>query len=35
VPVSSRSELLDALASLGWNAAAVNEEEHEIALAVG
>ena len=35
VQVSSRDELLDALARLGWSVAAVDGEEHEIALAAG
>jgi len=33
VQVSSRDDLLDAVAGLGWSVAAVDGEEHEIALA--
>ena len=35
VQVSSRDELLDAVAGLGWSVAAVDGEEDEIALAAG
>ncbi len=35
VQVSSRDELLDAVAGLGWSVAVVDGEEHEIALAAG